>query len=138
MPKKKSRKPKRKTSVSVRAKVSPLEQNVKHFEAEVNALGKQMRIKGEELGKRAEKRREKYRSTRHQAFGILGPLLSAVFGIACLSLGIWALDLIAQRSGTVIMSSGVRYFLLSNLWLFFLIFLASAFASYCSRACPHT
>lgn len=107
-----------------RERGADFERGVKHFEDEVTALGKKAEEKGGEF-------RERY----YDAFGVAGPIISAIFSLLFLALGIWALKFAALNSGNAALF-GIYSFFNSNLGLFFLIFLFSSLLSYCSRKCP--
>lgn len=124
MPKKKA--PKRKARRKTREDV--LEQRVEHFGEEVGKLG-------EKFGKRMEKRGEEWDTWFHRTFGIVGPLISGIFGIIILSLIVWLISFVNLGVGSVFLSN-VNAFLLANLGLFFLIFLFFSYTSYFSRASP--
>ena len=103
-------------------KESAFTEGVKNFGEEAGALGKKVGKKGHE-----------WRSWYYDTFGIIGPLISAILGLVCLALGIWALEFIAGKTGAVILTGGMREFLLSNAGVFFVIFLVSSYAKYLSQ-----
>ena len=98
--------------------------NVDHFAEEVGDLGNK-------IGRRFEEKGESWDSWFHRTFGVVGPLISAVFGLLVFALVIWVMG-IANFSGSVFLLS-IRSFLMSNIGLFFLIFLFFSYASYFSK-----
>lgn len=122
--------PKKKQAAAKSARKLPqrktaFDRNVTHFKEEVEALGK-----------RAEYKECECCGETRGGLGLLGPLVSAMLGLLGVILVIVVMDYAAQRTGMAIMSFGVREFLLSNMGLFFLIFLISAYTTYFSRARP--
>lgn len=136
MPRKKSRasKSSRKTSEEFHARKDALKQGVKHFGEEAGALGKRFGEKGEDFGKRMEKKGWECRGWCSGTFGIIWPVISAIVGILLLSAAAWFLSLVARQTGNAVLFA-LDDFILSNLGVFFIIFLLSAFLKYVSRCC---
>jgi phage shock protein C len=98
--------------------------NVDHFAEEVGDLG-------ERIGKRFEERGEHWDSWFHRTFGVVGPLISSVFGLAVFALVIWVIGIVNFSGSTFLLT--VRSFLMANIGLFFLIFLFFSYSSYFSK-----
>jgi len=98
--------------------------NVDHFAEEVGDLGNR-------IGRRFEEKGESWDSWFHRTFGVVGPLISSVFGLLVFALVIWVMG-IANFSGSVFLLS-IRSFLMSSIGIFFLIFLFFSYASYFSK-----
>lgn len=127
MPKKKSRKARQTETVSPREK---LKEQARHFGKEAEALGKQIGAKGEDFGKRVEKHRDEY----YERFGVIGLVFSILIGILGLAIGIWALDVLSQRTGSSILFA-LHDFFLSNFGIFVVIFIISSALTFISRCC---
>ncbi len=128
MPRKKSSKVKVVRKISrkkPRSKSDILEQRIKHFEEEVGTLG-------EKFEKSVDRESEKCEDWFHRTFGLIGPLISGIFGLLILALCIWLLAFMNLQIGSNILS-GIHLFLLTNTGLFFLIFLFFSYTSYFSR-----
>ena len=119
MPKKKAPKRKGKTKEK-----DVIDQRMEHFGEEI-----------ERLGKRMEKRGKEWESWFHRTFGLVGPLISSIFGIIIFALLSWVLYLINIPVGSIFLGN-VYYFLTDNMGLFFLIFLFFSYSSYFSKAFP--
>jgi phage shock protein C len=98
--------------------------NVDHFAEEVGDLG-------DRIGRRFDEREESWDSWFHRTFGVVGPLISGVFGLLIFALVIWVIG-IANFSGSTFLAA-IRSFLMANTGLFFLVFLFFAYTSYFSR-----
>ncbi|VVB59302.1 Uncharacterised protein [uncultured archaeon] len=68
----------------------------------------------------------------YDTFGVTGTILSALFSLAFLGIGILVLDYFARETASAILA-GIRGFLLANVDVFFLIFLLTSFITYCSK-----
>lgn len=121
-----TRKVPRKKTKPVRKDV--LDERLGHFGEEVQGLG-------ERFGKRMEKKGEEWDSWFHNTFGLVGPLISSIFGIVILALITWVIGIVNFPIGSSFMAN-IQGFLLGNLGLFFLIFLLFSYSSYMSRASP--
>ncbi len=64
--------------------------------------------------------------------GVAGTILSAVFSLAFLGIGIFMLDYFAREMASAALA-GTREFLLANVDVFFLMFLLTSFIKYCSK-----
>jgi phage shock protein C len=101
-----------------------LDKRVEHFSEEVEAIGK-----------RIEKRGGEWDSWFHRTFGIIGPFISSIFGILLLSLASWAITFMRAHVMSSFLTS-VNVFILSNMGLFFLIFMFFSYSSYFSKVSP--
>jgi len=126
MAKKKS--PKRETKTKKKEDVT--DRRIEHFSEEVRKLG-------EKFGERMEERGREWDSWFHRTFGLVGPLLSAVFGIIIFSLFAWFIHFVNTLVESVFLTN-IYSFLVANISLFFLIFLFFSYASYFSKAFPRT
>jgi phage shock protein C len=102
-----------------------LEKRLEHFAEEVGALG-------ERFGRRVESKEEQWDSWFHRTFGLVGPLISSIFGIIMVGLLIWALRFMNVLIGATFLSS-IEVFLFTNMGLFFLMFMFFSYASYLSK-----
>jgi len=105
-------------------KESTLEQRIENFAEEVGILGKSMEKEGEEI-----------ENWFRRTLGIVGPLISSIFSLLVLAFIILALDFLNFQIGSVILSS-IYSFLMTNIGLFFLIFLFFSYTSYFSKSYP--
>ncbi len=121
MPKKKATKRKTKQK-------DVMDQRVEHFSKEVEVLG-------ERFGKRMEERGREWESWFHRTFGIVGPLISSIFGLVILGLVVWLVSFVNLPLGSTFLS-GVTSFFMANLGLFFLIFMFFSYTSYFSKVSP--
>jgi len=126
MVKKKATKGKSKT----KKKSDVVDRRVGHFGEEVGKLG-------EKFGKRMEKRGREWDSWFHRTLGLVGPLLSAVFGIIIFSIFTWFIHFVNTWVESVFLTN-IYSFLVANISLFFLIFLFFSYTSYFSKASPRT
>jgi len=124
MPKKKAAKRKAKQKEDV------LEQRFEHFGEEVGKLG-------EKFGKRMERKGEEWDSWFHRTFGLVGPLISSIFGLIIFGLVIWLVSFVNFPLGSSFLAN-VNSFLLANFGMFFLIFLFFSYTSYFSKVSPRT
>jgi phage shock protein C len=106
-------------------KKTQAERNVEHFSEEVGDLG-------ERIGKRFEERGESWDSWFHKTFGVVGPLISSVFGLVVFALVIWMIGIVNFSDSAFLLT--IRSFLMTNIGLFFLIFLFFSYSSYFSKA----
>lgn len=104
------------------------DQRIEHFSEEVKTLG-------ERFGKRMEEKGESWDSWFHRTLGLVGPLISSIFGLVILIFIIWTLNFVNLQIGSGILFS-IQTFLLTNIGLFFLIFLFFSYTSYFSKAYP--
>ncbi len=123
MPRKKAAKKKSKSKEK-----DVLDQRVEHFGEEVGRLG-------EKFGKRMEERGKEWESWFHRTFGLVGPLISGIFGIVILAILTWVIYLVNTLLGSGFLAN-VHYFLTINMGLFFLIFLFFSYTSYFSKVSP--
>ncbi len=105
-----------------------LERGTEHFGEEVHRLG-------ERLSRKMEKKGEEWDSWFHSTFGILGPVISSIFGLVILGLAVWALMFVNMPVGSGALYN-IQYFLLANMGLFFLIFMFFSYSSYFSKVSP--
>ncbi|MFA4855972.1 MAG: PspC domain-containing protein [archaeon] len=68
----------------------------------------------------------------HSTFGFLGPLITSIFGIVLFIIFLWFLGFFAFATNIGFLL-GARYFLASNLGVFFLLFLLFGYANYLGR-----
>jgi phage shock protein C len=118
----------RKVHTRPRAERSSLDRQVEHFGEEVGALG-------EKFGRRMEHKGQEWDSWFHNTFGLVGPLISSIFGLLILALVVWAVTMVNLPIGSSFMAN-IGMFLVSNMGLFFLIFLFFSYTSYLSRVSP--
>jgi phage shock protein PspC (stress-responsive transcriptional regulator) len=111
-----------------RVKKPSLEERAEDFEQEVESLGRQFE-RDVEIGEK--------RIARgwHSTFGFIGPLITSIFGIVLFIIFLWFLGFFAFASNTAFLLA-IRYFLASNLGLFFLLFLLFGYADYFKRISP--
>ncbi len=102
-----------------------LKHNIIHFESEVNSLGRKFE-------KTADRGCERTECWFNKTFGWAGPLISGIFGLLFLVLGVWVLGFMNFHIKNNILS-GIHLFFLANLGLFFLIFIFFSYTSYFSR-----
>lgn len=103
-----------------------LDQRMEHFGEEVGKLG-------EKFGKRMEEGGKEWESWFHRTFGLVGPLISSIFGIIILALVTWVIYLVNIPIGSGFILN-VYYFLTDAMGLFFLIFMFFSYTSYFSKA----
>ncbi len=88
---------------------------------------------GEVFGKRMERTGKGMgKDWWFRTFGLIGPLIGSIFGIVCLSIGIWLLNLVNAPLASTFISS-LSHILLANLHWFFLIILFFGYNDYFSR-----
>ncbi|MCK4714327.1 MAG: hypothetical protein KAT35_02040, partial [Candidatus Aenigmarchaeota archaeon] len=87
-----------------------IEQRLEHFGEELGALG-------DRFGKRVDQKGEEWDSWFHRTFGLVGPLISSIFGIIMVGLLIWALRFMNAFIGVTFLSS-IEVFLFTNMSLF--------------------
>ena len=105
-----------------------LENRIEDFGEEVEKLG-------EELEKNVEKGESRIGKKWHETFGIIGPLITSIFSIVIFIIFLWFLGFFAFTTGFVFLIS-VRYFLASNLGIFFILFLLFGYAKYFKKLNP--
>jgi phage shock protein C len=131
MPKKTKPKPKktRKTR-KPKSRNDVIDQRVNHFAEEVSSLG-------EKLGMHIERKGDECNTWFHRTFGLVGPLISSIFGLVVLVLGVWAINFVNIPIGSSFLAN-IYLFLISNIGLFFLIFLFFSYTSYSSKVSPRS
>lgn len=87
----------------------------------------------ESIGHRAERQGRGWDSWFHRTFGVVGPFISALFGIIIFALCVTALGIVDEQTGSPVLGS-IHTFLLGKEGVFFLIFLFFSYMSYLSRA----
>lgn len=118
----KSRKPKS------RRKEPHVDKRVGHFAEEIGTAG-------ERLGRKMEREyRDKW---FHRTFGIVGPLISSIFGLVLFALFVWLIGFLNVTIASPFLTS-VQTFLSNNIGLFFLMFLFFSYTSYFSRRNPRS
>jgi len=105
-----------------------IEKRVDHFSKEVEALGKKFEMHMDRKG-------EEWNSWFHRTFGLIGPVMSSIFGVIILAVFIWIIGFVNWPIGSVFLS-GISNFLLGNIATFFLIFLFFSYMSYFSKTRP--
>lgn len=105
-----------------------LEKRAQHFSSEVESIGKRLEA-------RFDKKGCEWDTWFHRTFGVVGPLISSVFGIVILALLTWLIGLVNIPIDSTFIS-GIRLFLLNDMGLFFLIFLFFSYTSYLSKTHP--
>ncbi len=118
----------KKKAAKRKGKEDVMGERMEHFGEEVGKLG-------EKFGKRMEEKGEEWESWFHRTFGIVGPLISSIFGIIILALVIWVISFVNLPIGSGFLAN-VNSFLMANIGLFFLIFLFFSYTSYLSKASP--
>jgi len=98
--------------------------NVDHFAEEVEDLG-------ERIGRRFEYTGEKCDTWFCRTFGVVGPLISSVFGLLIFALIVWVIGFVNFSGSSFLLT--IRSFLMTNIGLFFLIFLFFSYSSYFSK-----
>ena len=124
--KKPAKKPSRTRKPATRKDV--LGKRAQHFSSEVETLGKRLEA-------RLDKKGCEWDTWFHRTFGLVGPLISSVFGIIILALLAWIIGLVNIPINSIFIS-GIRLFLLNAMGLFFLIFLFFSYTSYLSKSHP--
>ena len=119
MPKKKAKKK------TPRKKKPSLEDRVDDFGEEVERLG-------EEFEEKIERGESRIGKKWQDTFGIIGPLITSIFSIVIFAIILWFLGFLASITGFVYLISA-RYFLASNLGVFFMLFLLFGYAKYFKR-----
>jgi len=114
MPRKKAS---RKTKPRKRKKSSSLETKLEHF--------------GEEMGKVGSSWSRHY----YKTFGIFGPFVTSLIGILILTLFVLIINAINFSIGSSILA-GISAFFLTNIGMFFMVFLFFSYVSYFSKAFP--
>jgi phage shock protein PspC (stress-responsive transcriptional regulator) len=127
-PKSTKKKSSRKSSKPTPKSKIDIDTQIEHFGEEVGRIG-------ERVGRRMEEKGEQWDSWFHRTFGLVGPVISSIFGIIVLGLALWVLILVNLPIGSGFISS-LEGFFRSNLGLFFLIFLFFSYSSYFSKASP--
>ncbi|MFH0711345.1 MAG: hypothetical protein V1944_02090 [Candidatus Aenigmatarchaeota archaeon] len=97
-------------------------------------FGEEMSQMGERIGRRVkQKTKEKgMRNWWFETLGFIGPLISSVFGLACLAIGIWFLNFVNLGVGSTFISS-LSNFLFRNIHWFFGVFLFFNYSEYFSK-----
>ena len=113
---------------SGKARKHVLEKRFDDFGKEVGALGNK-------LGRKMDCKDEEWDSWFHRSFGLVGPLISSIFGILIFTLAIWAIGLVNSLAGSTFLVAMQR-FMSTNIAEFFLIFMFFSYASYLSRSSP--
>lgn len=121
-------KKKKKAAERHSAKKPGLEKKIGDFGEEVERIGRH-------LEREAEAGEKSIARHWHSTFGFLGPLVTSIFGIVLFIVFLWFLGFFAFATNIAFLLS-VRYFLASNLGVFFLLFLAFGYANYFHRANP--
>jgi len=124
----KPRKAKRKP---VKAEVHA-ERFAKHMEKRGKEFGEEVDRLGRKFGEHMERKGKEWENWWQRTFGIVGPFLSGVLGLACLAIVLWILNTVNLPLGNVFISN-LSSFLFSNLALFFAFFLFFSYTSYLSR-----
>ncbi len=127
MPPKKKESVKRKTRKKAES-VPPMDERLEHFAEEVEKLGERFEDEIEEHGDKLE---IWFRST----FGVIGPLLSTIFGIIVISIFIWVLGFLGPVTGSNVLMT-LRVFLSVNIGAFFILMLFFSYTSYLSKIRP--
>jgi phage shock protein C len=127
---------KKKTMKKAPGKEAGRERGEKHsLEKGIEQFGEEISRLGERLGARAEAKGKEWEKWFRSTFGILGPLVSGIFGIVILALLIWFLAFVNVFVGSGVLSN-VQFFMLSNMGLILLIMLFFSYASYFSATKP--
>lgn len=129
-PKKPSRQSPKKVAQDTRRSVSEAK-----IEKRFEDFGKEMEAWGDRFGKRMERKGDEWDSWFHRSFGLIGPLISSMFGIIIFALFMWLIGFINGLVNSTFLS-GIQGFMADNMAAFFLIFLYFSYTSYMSRASP--
>lgn len=119
-------------------KKKKITKKIKHendIEKRVEQFGKELSSIAECSGKKMEKKCQNWDTWFHKTFGIIGPLISTVFGILIFSLFVWVVGFLSNILELTILAS-VEQFLLTNIGAFFLLILFFSYTSYFSRSSP--
>jgi len=106
--------------------------SAKSFEQRMEDFGEEVGNIGEKFGRRAECFGEDMERGWHSAFGFIGPLISSIFGIILLAIGVWILGFVASKIEFSFLLA-IKGFLQDNLGLFFLLMLFFNYAEYFSK-----
>ncbi len=98
-------------------------------------FGEEIEKLGKKLEENVEREESRIGKRWHETFGIVGPLITAIFSIVVFSVFLWFLGFFAFTTGFEFLI-GVKYFLASNLGVFFLLFLFFNYAKYFKRLNP--
>ncbi len=129
MPRKKRPKRKVQEKPKPRKEKDTFEQRFGHISEEMETIGKR-------IEERINIKESEWNSWFHRTFGIAGPFVSSLFGLLVFGLLIWAFNFISVVTEIGIFGS-IGIFLLSNIGIFFLIFLFFSYTSYFSKVYHH-
>jgi len=101
----------------------------KEFAEEMEDFGKRFGIYMEYKGKKWER---EWKTWWFKTFGFIGPLIGSIFGIICVAVGIFVLNLINLPLGSGFISQ-VSNFLFTNIHWFFAVFLFFGYSDYFSK-----
>ena len=102
-----------------------LEQRLEHFSEEIGSIG-------EKIEKRFDKKERRFDGWFQRTFGVAGPFVSSLVGVAVLGLVILAINAVNTSIGSGFLTN-MNSFLMDNLLLLFLIMLFFSYTSYFSR-----
>ena len=127
------------------------EQRVEEFAEEIEELGEKIGAWFEERvdnpgwhGQRdphGSREQRKYHKSHDQelanAFGLLGPFISALIGVLILCLIVWGMEYVNVWMGSALLAD-IHVFLTTNMSLLFLLMVLSSYNTYLSEAYPKT
>jgi len=99
------------------------------FESRVDDFAEEV----ERLGRKFEKKGDEWDTWFHKTFGLVGPLISSIFGIIIFAIAIWIIGIVNVPLSSVFLSNVIS-FLTVNMGMFFLIFMFFSYTSYFSKA----
>ena len=105
------------------------------LEDRVDDFGEEIERIGEEFEENVERGESRIGKKWHETFGIIGPLIISIFSIVIFIIFLWFLGFFACITGIVSLNAA-RYFLASNLGIFFMLFLLFGYAKYFKRLNP--
>jgi phage shock protein C len=111
-----------------------LDKRVKDFSEEVEDLRERFGRRMERHGKRWERRGE-WDSWFRRTFGVVGPLISSVFGVIIFALFAWIIGFVNNNLNIMLLAN-IQSFMNTNMGLFFLIFMFFSYTSYLCKVSP--
>lgn len=104
----------------------------KDFDRRVDDFAEEVERIGKKIEKRFDEKGCEWDTWFHRTFGVVGPLISTVFGILIFGLFVWLISFLNGLIGSVFLTN-IYNFLMINMGLFFLIFLFFSYTSYFSK-----
>ncbi len=110
---------------SKRQSTGSLGERMEDFGEEVGRIG-------EQFGERMERKGNEIGDELRSAFGFVWPIIGSIVGLICFAIAIWALNYIGANSGFEFLTK-IAAFFLSNLGLFFILFLFFSYMDFFSK-----